>query len=444
MEKLLPQNIEAECGVLGSIIIDPEAITLVSDMLDPRDFYRDSHRTIFEVIIQLYQDREPADFIMICDELERRGRLDDVGGASYITSLINGVPTSGNVEHYARIVKNRAVERRLIHAAGQIAALAYESEPDALARAEELVLTISKQAVVSDFEASGEIMGDVLTNLEHLHDRRGNLIGVPTGFDTLDRCLGGLQKSDLVVVAGRPGMGKTSFALSIAYNAALHHNQRVAMFSLEMSKRQLMQRLISMDTGINSQLLRNGFIDDEDWERIVPAGDRLAEAGIWIDDTGGLPIHAARSRIRRLHAENPVHLIIVDYLQLMHAYRNGKIIEPRLQELQEISGELKALAKDIDVPVLALAQLSRDVEKRQSKMPQLSDLRESGSIENDADVVIFLYREDYYNSDSTAGDATAIVAKHRNGPTGDISLYFDGPHARFFNDENEKVLAYAK
>ncbi len=386
MEKLLPQNVEAECGVLGSIIIDPEAIVQISDFLQPEDFYRDAHRTIFEVILHLYQGGEPADFITICDELERRSQLEDVGGASYITSLINQVPTSGNVEYYGHIVERTATLRRLIHAAGQIAAVAYE-EGDAdvaLDKAEKLIFDISQRHTRSDFSPMEDILADYMARLELLNQRRGTITGVATGFTDLDRMTGGLQRSDLIIVAARPGVGKTSLALSLAHNAALKFKNAVAVFSLEMSKEQLAQRLLSMDAGIDQSRLRTGWIEEEEWVRIVEASDKLSEASIWIDDTAGISTMEMRSKARRLQAEQGVDLIIVDYLQLMQGSGGGGRNENRVQEVSEISRSLKGLARELNVPVMALAQLSRSVESRQSKVPQLSDLRESGCITGDS------------------------------------------------------------
>ena len=385
MEKLLPQNIEAECGVLGSIIIDPEAIVQVSDFLSPEDFYRDAHRTIYEVILHLYQSSEPADFITICDELERRDRLEDVGGASYITSLINQVPTSGNVEYYGHIVERTSTLRRLIHAAGQIAAVAYdEGDADvALDKAERLIYDISQRHTRSDFSSMEEILADYMTKLEQLNSRRGTIVGVPTGFTDLDRMTGGLQRSDLIVLAARPGVGKTSLALSLAHNASVKYKNSVAVFSLEMSKEQLAQRLLSMDACIDQHRLRTGWIEEDEWVRIVEAGDTLSEANIWIDDTAGISTMEMRSKARRLSAEHGLDLIIVDYLQLMQAGAHGRS-DNRVQEVSEISRSLKGLARELNVPVLALSQLSRSVESRQSKVPQLSDLRESGCITGDS------------------------------------------------------------
>lgn len=786
MEKHLPQNIEAECGALGSIIIDPEAIVQVADFLQPEDFYRDAHRIIYETILSLYEQHEAADFITICDELERQNKLELVGGPSYITSLINLVPTSGNVEYYARIVERTAILRRLIHAAGQIAAVAYqETDADvALEKAEQLIFDISRRHARSDFDALRDVLTEYMKKLEQLHERRGTIVGVPTGFTDLDRLTGGLQKSDLIILAARPAVGKcltartliddpatgerltieecvrrrllvvygisedgkirlasvtdwvdsgvlpcyrvqmhsgrmvevtghhpfltvhgwvplhdlkvgqriavpnsvpafgndeswpldmvrllayfiaeagltntspmftntdpviiedfkriiathfpscairqeritytvaqqehtytqrgiailptnpvtawlrelglmgklakdkffpprvwkwsrrylaeflralmscdggihsaqghpriefgvaspqlaadvhhafvrfgiiakyyktshnawrvevtnpdsvkryqeeigwigekherfaevlndvslrraaspdvywdeivsiepigehqvydltvpdganfvaqdifvhnTSLALSLAHNAAMKHQQSIAIFSLEMSKEQLVQRLLSMDAGIDQQRLRTGWIEDDEWDRIIYSMGPLSEANIWIDDTAGISTVEMRSKARRLQTQHGIDLIIVDYLQLMQASVGGKRNENRVQEISEISRSLKGLARELNVPVLALAQLSRAVESRQSKVPQLSDLRESGSIEQDSDIVMFIYRDDVYNPESERKNiADIIVAKHRNGPVGEVSLFFQASQTRF-------------
>jgi replicative DNA helicase len=434
VEKLLPQNIEAECGVLGSIIIDPEAIVQVADFLHSEDFYRDAHRTIYEVILYLYSQHEPADFITICDELERINRLEDVGGPGYITSLVNQVPTSGNVEYYGRIVERTAILRRLIHAAGQIAAIAYE-EGDAdvaLDKAEQLIFEISQKHAHADFSTLGDLLAEFMEKLDMLHERRGTIVGVPSGFTDLDRLTGGLQKSDLIILAARPSVGKTSLSLSLAHNAAIKYKQSIAIFSLEMSKEQLVQRFLSMEAGIDQQRLRTGWIEDDEWERIIDSIQKLSEARIWIDDTAGISPVEMRSKARRLQAEHGIDLVIVDYLQLMQSSAGGVRNKNREQEISEISRSLKGLARELNVPVMALAQLSRAVESRQSKVPQLSDLRESGSIEQDADIVMFIYRDEVYNPESERKNiADIIVAKHRNGPVGEISLYFQASQTRF-------------
>lgn len=452
MEKLLPQNIEAEAGVLGSIIVDPEAINAISDFLYPEDFYRDVHRTIYEAMLALYEQHIPADFLTLCDALERHGKLEACGGASYITRLIDQVPTSGNAEFYGRIVERTSILRHLIHTAGQIAAIAYE-EGDAdvaLSKAESLLFELRRGKRAS-FLRADTILSAYLEKLEVLHDHRGSIIGIPTGYRSLDRLTGGLQKTDLIVLAARPGMGKSSAALNFAYNAMREHDKYVAIFSMEMGKEQLIQKLLAMDTGMDTQVFRNGRFEQDGWDKIVTSMDRLPLDHLWIDDTAALSITELRSRALRLKAEQDVDLIIVDYVQLMHATHNGKHIENRVQELSEITAGLKALAKELDVPVLALAQVSRAVEARQVKVPQLSDLRESGTFEQDSDIVMFLYRDDYYagvNQDTgeslsdRSNETDVIIAKHRNGPTGEISLYWSAEQTRFFNNKQERDFTY--
>lgn len=435
MERLLPTNIEAECGVLGSLLIDPEAVPQIAGWLLPEDFYRDAHRMIYEAILTLYERNQPADFLTLCDLLEQGGKLDAVGGASYLTSLITAVPTSGNVEYYAHIVVQKAGCRRLIHAAGQIAAYGYEELEDAQERAEQLLFALQRRQT-RDFLSLAEVMMACLTDLEALQKREQRLLGIPTGFRYLDAALGGgLQRSDLIILAARPGNGKTSLALTIAAHAVLKESKRVAFFSLEMGAKQLGLRLLAMQADQDQRRLRLGLIDD--WEKVVNASDRLAEGAIWIDETAGISHTALRSKVRRLQTTHGVDLVMVDYLQLMHATQgDGKRFTIREQEIAEISRNLKAVAKELNVPVLALAQLSRAVETRQVKRPQLSDLRESGALENDADVVLFIYREDLYQEPEDAtmrNTAEIIIAKHRNGPIGQVLLRFD-PSRTCFSD----------
>lgn len=437
MEKLLPQNIEAECGVLGSILIDPEAIVLVADHLNYRDFYRDAHKHIFECIMHLYEHDMPVDFITICDELESRGCLDDVGGAGYITSLINQVPTSGNVEYYADIVSRRSQLRDAIHASGQVVAEAYEdgaNVDDVLAKAQQKFFDIARRRQSGNgLVTTGSMVTERMGHLEYLHRHRGSIVGVPTGFTDWDRMTGGLQRSDLIILAARPGCGKTSLAMCIAVNSAMKYKQRVAVFSLEMSKEQLFDRMLATEAKVDQQRLRTGWIEEDEWDRVVKASDRIGEASIWIDDTAGITPMELRNKSRQLQAEKGVDLIIVDYLQLM---RSGKKNENRVQEVSEISRSVKELARELNVPVIALSQLSRSVEGRQSKVPQLSDLRESGSLEQDADIVMFIYRDELYNPGTERKNvADLIFAKHRNGPVGEMSLYFKPSQTRFYNME---------
>lgn len=445
MEKLLPNNIDAEMAVLGSIIIDPEAIIQVADLLQARDFYRDAHRRIYDVIMHLANAGDPPDFITICNELEGRQQLEDVGGDSYITSLINYVPTSGNIEYYADIVTRASQLRDAIHASGQTAAAAYEPGANAeevLAKAQQRFNEIMARKMRGNgFTPTDDLMPQRIELLNQLHQKRGTIIGVPTGFSVLDQMTGGLQHSDLIILAARPGMGKTSMALSLAANAALTYRQHVAVFSLEMSKEQLGDRLLSMDADVDQQRLRTGWIEDDEWERIVRAGDRIAEASIWIDDTAGISPFEMRNKLLRLQAEQGVDLVIVDYLQLMQG-GTGKKYENRVVEVSDISRNLKGIARELNVPVVALSQLSRSVESRQNKVPQLSDLRESGAIEQDADIVLFIYRDVVYNpTTEKRNTADIIVAKHRNGPIGEISLYFDPTRTRF---ADEKVTVDAQ
>jgi len=442
MEKLLPQNIEAEQAVLGSVLLDPESMAQVADQLIPDDFYRNAHRLIYAAMSRLYSRRSPADYISLCDELECCGELEDAGGASYLASLLNVVITSGLITYHARIVERTSVLRRLIHAAGQIATSAYE-QADAevvLERAESLIYSIRRHQGNSDFETDTAILDRYADELDALYEKKEQLVGVPTGFGGLDFLTGGLQKSDLIVLAGRPGMGKSSLMLSSAHNAVLKGNRRVAIASCEMSKKQLIARLVSMETGVDLARLRNGKIRESEWPLVVEARARLSTGRLLIDDTGAITLSALMSKVRRLHGRAPIDLLIVDYLQLMRAHSESRKGENRTQEVGEITHGLKALAKELDIPVLALAQLSRAVESRGDKTPQLSDLRESGDIENDADIVLFIYRDDYYNPKTTKrpGTADLIIAKHRNGPTGEVALRFNRTLTLFANMEQEE------
>ncbi len=444
MERQLPYSLDAEKGVLGSIIIDPAAYLQIADILRAADFYRAAHQTVFEAICHLNARGRAADFITICDELERRGALQDVGGASSIAGLINDVPTSSNSGMYARIVADKALQRRVIYAASQIAAAAYDAErgADALDTAEELLYQISRHSQPVEAQSLSQLSTPYLTKLEALHSQTGAIVGVPTGYRHLDRLTGGWQRTDLIVLAARPGLGKTSLALNMARYAA-GHGTGVGFYSLEMGREQLYTRLLSMETGIDSANLRAGRIANDEWESIIAARDTLDGLPLWIDDTGGLSTGDLRSRARRLCTEQSIGLLVVDYLQLMQARNEqGKRYDNDVQEVTEISRALKGLAKELNAPVIALSQLSRSLESRQNKRPMLSDLRSSGSIEQDADLVMFLYRDSLYNDKPTDRDGLAVsdgytelnVEKHRNGPIGDIALHFDGAHTRFINE----------
>src|SRR6266496_2034324 len=439
-ERMFPHNLEAEKGVLGSIIIDPEALVEVADFLRAEDFYRDAHRTLYEVVLDLYNRRDPADFITICNVLSRGNLLENVGGPGYITSLINYVPTSGNARYYGQIVERTAILRRLIHAAGVIATEAYQAQDEhakaMVDHAEQLVFEIGQRANSQGDDLSiSEVMTQYMAKLEELSGRRGTLVGVPSGFTDLDRLTGGFRRSDVIVLAARPSVGKTSAALSMVHLAATRYQKRIGIFSLEMSTEQLGERLLAIETGINLQRLNTGDIEDDEWERVIGAIGRISELPIRLDGTSVMSPIQMRSRARKWMVEHGLDLIVIDYLQLMQeSETTGRKQTNRVQMIDEISRHLKMLARELNIPILVLAQLSRAVEQRMSKVPQLSDLRESGAIEMNADMVIFIYRDEMYHPDSERkGYADLIVAKHRNGPTGQIVLKFEAKTTRFLD-----------
>ncbi len=431
LDRLPPHNAEAEQSVLGSLLIDRDAIIKVAAFVKPDDFYHPANGTIYRAILDLYNRREPTDFITLSDELTRREKLDQVGGIAYLTALINAVPTAVHVEYYGRIVERTATLRRLIDAGTEIVGIGYREgvdTEDALDAAERAILDVSQKRQTKDFVSIADVLDRFFDQIDYMQQHRGEVVGVATGYTDLDQLTGGLQRSDLIILAARPSMGKTSMALGMAYGAAVSHGKTVGIFSLEMSAEQLVQRLLSMETGVDSHRLRLGQIDDGEWDRISRAFGRLAEAGIYIDDAAGAGVMDVRSKARRLQAEHGLDLVVVDYLQLM----SGRRSENRVQEISDISRGLKGLARELNVPVIALSQLSRAVESRADHRPMLSDLRESGSIEQDADIVMFIYREDKYEEDSEKkGIAEIIVSKHRNGPVGSINLRFFERTARF-------------
>lgn len=446
-ERLLPQNIEAEQCVLGSILIDPEAITEI-DFLQAEDFYRDGHRMIYEIMLRLYQRREPADTMTVGDELARLQQVETIGGIDYLSRLTYVVPTSGNVAYYARIVARTAELRRLVHAAGQIAALAYERDEQALEKAETALFQIRRAKKVEVWTTMPVLMEAYLTELEYLHTHRGAVVGVPTGYDGLDLTLNGLQKSDLILLAARPSMGKTSLALCMAYNAALH-GKKVAIFSLEMGKMALARRLMAMESKVDLQRLRSGWVKDDEWESIVAAINDLSALPIFINDIAGNPITSIRSQLRSLIREHgTIDMVVVDYLGLIEPDVEEMRRANLVQQISAVSRGLKGLAREFDLPVLALCQLSRAVESRQNKRPGLSDLRDSGSLEQDADVVLFLYSEDYYalregREGYTPNHITdVVIAKHRNGPVGDVRLYYQPEQTMFYNLTREEGQAH--
>ncbi len=435
-DKLAPHNIEAEEAVLGALLIDPDAILRVSTFLEPSDFFLQRHQWVYEAIQHLHERRDPTDLVTLTDELERQGRLADIGGPAFLTDLIAATPTSIHVEYYGKIIERTAVLRRLIDGAGKIAQLAYEDVNDVaeiIDRAEAIVFGVSEQRANQELKPIRQAIDTYFDRLEFLSQNQGKIVGIPTSLKDLDKLLGGMQRSDLLILAGRPGMGKTSLALSIALQAARKWDQRIAIFSLEMSDEQLVQRLLSGETGIDSQRLRLGQIRDDEWPLLMQATQLLANTSIFIDDTPAISVMDLRTKARRIDAEHGLDLIIVDYLQLM---RGNVRSENRQQEISFISRSLKELARELKVPVLALSQLSRAVESRHDKHPMLSDLRESGSIEQDADVVMFVYRDEIYNPDTEFPNiAEVVVAKHRSGPVGQFQVYFKKELTQFMDLE---------
>ncbi|MBI2607702.1 MAG: replicative DNA helicase [Candidatus Doudnabacteria bacterium] len=439
LNRMPPQNIEAEQSVLGSLLLDKDAVIKIADTCTADDFYDDKHAVIYRTILKLFDERASIDILTVSNKLDEGGHLDRIGGMSYLTTLVNAVPSSAHVVHYANIVKRKGTLRRLISQASEIVSLGYQEGIDLetiLDEAEQKLFAVSQKSLKQNFVPISEILHETFDRLDELHRDKGKLRGLPTGFNDLDNKLGGLQKSDLVILAARPSMGKTSLALDMVRNAAITSKHPVAVFSLEMSKDQLVDRLLAAEADVDLWKMRTGRLSDigpdNDFERIGHALGRISEAPIYIDDSGTLNIMELRTKARRLQAEHDLDLIIVDYLQLMQ----GRSSENRVQEVSEISRSLKALARELNVPVLALSQLSRAVEQRGGdKKPQLSDLRESGSIEQDADVVMFIYRDEMYTgADSRKPHiADILIRKHRNGPTGEVELFFDAEKTSFKN-----------
>jgi replicative DNA helicase len=443
IDRLPPQSLEAEQSVLGALLIDRDAIVEVADFLRAEDFYRPANGSIFAAVLDLYERREPIDIVTVSETLERAGQLETIGGRTYLSSLANQTPTAVHAVPYGRIVERKAVLRNLISAAGRIAGIGYEDPAEiqeAIDRAERELFTVSQRRVVDGFSRLSRLLHDAYDRLDYLHAHRGEVSGVRTGFADLDALTTGLQKSDLVVVAARPSVGKTSFALNIAEYAAVHDGKSVGVFSLEMSKEQLVLRLLSSVSNIDSQRLRSGYLEELDFARIAPAMNALSEAPMYIDDTPSISTMELRTKARRLQAESGLDLVIVDYLQLMQATSTSRDAN-RVQEVSEISRGLKALARELSVPVIALSQLSRQPEMRESREPRLSDLRESGAIEQDADLVVFLWREKDRPAEEGDEEGEVIklkLAKHRNGPTGEIDLWFKKKQTRFVSYAGER------
>ncbi len=433
-QRIPPQNVEAEQAVLGAMLLSHDAVIVAMEKLQSQDFYRDIHRIIFEAMEHLHRENKEIDVITLPDELKRMKKLDDVGGLEYVLNLPNLVGSAANIEYYANIVAEKALARNLISTCTELTTEAYDGQKETealLDDAERRILQLSDTKNRGDFASVGAVVEVTLDKITKLYENKAGLTGLPTGFRDLDRMTSGLQPSDLILVAARPSMGKTAFTLNIAQNVGVRQHKTVAFFSLEMSQEQLVQRLLCQIAHIDSQKLRTGQLNsDEEWTRLTDACDKLYESPIYIDDTPGISVAEMRSKARRLKSEHGLDLIIVDYLQLMQ----GRNAESRQQEISEISRSLKALARELKVPLIALSQLSRSVESRQDKRPMLSDLRESGALEQDADIVSFLYREDYYDKETENQHITEVIlAKHRNGPVGSVKLYFKNEFTLFLN-----------
>ena len=437
---VIPHNREAEEAVVGAVLINPEAYYDLAQFLQAEDFYIHRHRWIWEAFNRLHEKRTPLDFLTVTEELQSAGQLAEIGGPAYLTALLNQVPTSLHAEAYGRMVEAASIRRRMLTAANQIATLAYneqESVENVIEESEKSIFNVSERRLRHDVIPIRQVLSEVYDRIDDLAKRPEDIFGVPTGFKDLDRILTGLQPSDLLIIAGRPGQGKSGFLLSVAMNAALLHKKNVAIFSLEMSNEQVAQRLISQQTGIDSQRLRNGKLNEDEWPKFNHAIEVLGDTHIYLDDTPAITPLSLRSKCRRLHMEFGLDLVILDYIQLMGGDTRT---DNRVQEVSYISRNLKVLARELNVPVLAAAQLSRAVEQRTDKHPVLSDLRESGSIEQDADIVMFIYRPDQYEKDTAKQNvAEIIIAKHRNGPTGSVELVFMNNLAKFVDAATRNI-----
>jgi replicative DNA helicase len=431
-----PQDVDAELSVLGAMLLDDGAVSEVMAMLTPEDFYRPTHAKIFEAMMTLFERNDPIDEVTVLAQLRLMGTLDSAGGMSFLATLTESTPTAANAQYYARIVRDHSISRRLIHAATAIAGSGYDGGAEIevlLDQAEAKIFEITSKRDQKSFVPLKEVVKDAFKRIETLYEKKEAVTGVPTGFADLDKMTAGLQPADLIIVAGRPSMGKTALALNMGLNAAVRAKTPVAVFSLEMSKEQLVMRMLCSEARIDGQRMRGGFLKDSDWPKLAKAAGQLAEAPVYIDDTGAISVLEMRAKSRRLQADKGLGMIIVDYLQLM---RGRSAAEGREREISEISRGLKALAKELQVPVVALSQLNRSLEQRTDKRPMLSDLRESGAIEQDADVICFVYRDDYYNAESAdKGIAEVIVGKQRNGPTDTVRLRFFKEFVKFENLE---------
>ncbi len=435
--KIPPQNVDAEKSLLGAILIDEEVLADVAEITKVIDFYDKRHSIIYDGMIRLYERRSPVDLLTLTDELKKRGDLDTIGGSSYLSELTNYVPTAAHAKSYAHIVLQAAVRRRLIRAGGEISDLAFNEElsvPQLLGQSEAELFNVSDQSLKQDLTSIEEILDESFERLDELYKNKGSLRGIKTGYRDLDNMTAGLQRSDLIILAARPAMGKTTLVTNLAYNVATIEKKSVLFFSLEMSKEQLVDRMLADAAGVDSWNIRTGNLSDDDFAKLSEAMGEMAEAPIYIDDTPGVSVLEMRTKARRAAHENELGLIIIDYLQLMQGSGSSQAQGNRVQEVSEISRGLKPLARELNVPVIAHSQLSRSVESRQPQIPQLADLRESGSIEQDADIVMFIYREAYYNPETERENITdLILAKHRHGPTGTVELYFHPERLRFMS-----------
>lgn len=434
--KIPPQNLDAEMSLIGAILIDEDVLADVSEIVKSSDFYDKRHKMIFGAMINLFEHHKPVDLLTLTDQLEKKDQLDDIGGPTYLTELTNYVPTAAHASTYAEMVAQKAIRRRLIKASADITELGYQEDhsvQELLEQAEKELFSVSDQSLKQDLVSVETILLENFDRLEELHKNKGSIRGVKTGYRDLDNMTAGFQRSDLIILAARPAMGKTTLVTNLAYNVATINKQSVLFFSLEMSKEQLIDRMLADVSGVDAWNIRTGNLSDEDFNKLSEASGEIAEAPIYIDDTPGLTVLEMRTKARRAAHQAPVGLVIVDYLQLMSSSSNRNDGN-RVQEVSEISRGLKLLARELNVPVIALSQLSRSVESRNPQIPQLADLRESGSIEQDADIVMFIYREAYYNPDTERQNITdLIIAKHRNGPTGKVELYFHPERLRFMS-----------
>ena len=432
--KIPPQNIEAEQSVIGSVLLENEALPKALEILKPDDFYYGSHQQVYQCMIELFEKNEPTDLITITEILKRKNQLDEIGGASYLADLSEKIPTAANIEYYAKIVRQKSILRNLIHSATEIvskASTAEENIEDILDFSEKTIFTIAEQNIKRSFYPLKDILKSTFKNIEYLYEKKELITGVPTGFTDLDNMTSGFQSSDLIIIAGRPSMGKTAFCLNIAQYAASEANTPTAIFSLEMSKEQLALRMLCSEARVDNHKLRSGFVAESEWGKLSLAAGKLSDSKIYIDDSPGISVLEMRAKARRLKAEYGLGMVVVDYLQLMGGIRSRS--DSREQEISEISRSLKALAKELNIPVVALSQLNRRVEDRVDKRPHMADLRESGAIEQDADVILFIFRDEVYHPDSeeAKGKAEIIIGKQRNGPTGEVRLTFINEYTRF-------------